>query len=223
MESPVDDFGADAAQHFEEGNESNAALLQLQDAFVSALTSSGVLGKIRAELRATALSLLRGDEALERAAVGDVLRPATLAPTSKVALLLLYDFLQHHHLRQTAGVLEVEGSVHLLSSEQDALFGDLTTLPGEGPLLERLIDAFHSGKCHPQHDAADRAAGSSEKLGDAPPLPTVDAEESGVATAAHPENEDVLRELEAYEPSVAFSDASGTLDSGERCDEVEIV
>jgi hypothetical protein len=237
MQSQGDDFDIEGAQALEEGNESNAALLQLQDAFVSALTSSGALGKIRAELRATALSLLRGDEELQRAAVGDVLKPTSLSTTSKVALLLLYDFLQYHQLRQTAGVLEVEGSVHLLSSEQDALLSDMRALPGDGPLLERLVEFFGRNPMGVPLAAVVSPTGEVVRtLISEEPRAEVTRDASSPAsnslssslkkiattTVVLPENEDVRREYDVYEPSIAFSDVDGALDDGEhQYDEVE--
>lgn len=232
MQSQIDDFDVEGAQHLEEGNESNAALLQLQDAFVSALTSSGALGKIRAELRATALSLIRGDEDLQRAAVGDALKPASLSTASKISLLLVFDFLQHHQLRQTAGVLEVEGGVHLLSNEQDALLGDLQALPGKGPLLERLVESFDKsqvagpsfvGQSKSSHDdrKSNDLAASHEKKVEASKPPSTSVEQTTMVSIVLPDNKDVLREYEAYEASVAFSDVDGALDTEQECDEVE--
>ncbi|KPI86881.1 hypothetical protein ABL78_4071 [Leptomonas seymouri] len=231
----MDDFDVDGAQHLDNGNESNAALLQLQDAFVSALTSSGALGKIRAELRATALSLLRGDDELQRAAVGDVLKCASLPVASKISLLLFYDFLQHHHLRQTTGVLEVEGSVHLLLGEQDALLGDLRALPGDGPLLERLVESFNKGHTRASSENDKSAGGavsgapqqSSEQNipASAPASNSLSASfmKTTASPAFLPESEDVLREYYMYEPSLAFSDVDGVLDSEQQCDELEDV
>ncbi|KPA76870.1 hypothetical protein ABB37_07663 [Leptomonas pyrrhocoris] len=231
----MDDFDTDGAQHLENGHESNAALLQLQDAFVSALTSSGALGKIRAQLRATALSLLRGDDDLQRAAVGDVLKPASLSAASKISLLLLYDFLQFHHLRETAGVLEVEGSVHLLSGEQDTLLGGLRTLPGEGPLLERLVESCEKGHVPPFLEKGSLSGGvvpdARSRLTE-PNIESPSLASSSISTAfkktttttvALPENEDVLREYQAYEPSITFSDVDGVLEDERQCDEAEDV
>ncbi|KAG5494967.1 hypothetical protein JKF63_02019 [Porcisia hertigi] len=227
----MDEYGVDEAPQVE-GSESNAALMQLQDAFVSALTASGTLGKIRAQLRATALALLRGDDDLQNAAVGSFIRPLTLTTHAKVSLLLLYDFLEHHHLRQTAGVFDVESSVHLLLEERTSLLAELARLPGEGSLLERLLQS---------HEQATQVSSASPPHVSTPP--TASKETSGIsavesstspvcfesslgalekaAPAAQPEDADVQYELNKYEDSIPFSDADGTIDANMQCDEVE--
>ncbi|CAJ1011546.1 hypothetical protein Q4I28_006859 [Leishmania naiffi] len=228
----MDEFRADDTTELEEGNESNTTLLQLQDAFVSALTASGTLGKIRAQLRATALALIRGDEDLQNAAVGPFIRPLTLTTPTKVSLLLLYDFLQHHHLQQTAGVLDVEGSVHLLLNERSVLLGDLARLPGDGSLLERLVQSYEPASQasiagHSNTHATltpSKAAGALAAM-EQQAFPLISSsgpvtEEETVAVAqAH--DADVLYELEKYEDSIPFSDTEGTIDASMQCEEVE--
>lgn len=236
----MDDYEAEDTTQLEEGNESNAALLQLQDAFVSALTASGALGKIRAQLRATALALTRGDDDLMQAAVGPVTRPLSLPPSAKVSLLLLYDFLQHHQLSQTAGVLEVEAGVHLLLNERASLLGDLADTPGSGSLLERVVQSYST---HPRTSSPEppqgrhvtngaltvanaSPAGPSTKGDAAVTSPAArepegeDGDEDAIA-AVLPADMDVQHELDRYEDSIPFSDTDGNLDAVAPCDEVE--
>ncbi|KAG5493426.1 hypothetical protein JIQ42_01792 [Leishmania sp. Namibia] len=229
----MDEFRADDATQLE-GNESNTALLQLQDAFVSALTASGTLGKIRAQLRATALALIRGDEDLQNAAVGPFIRPLSLTTPAKVSLLLLHDFLQHHHLQQTAGVLDVESGVHLLFHERSALLGDLTHLPGDGSLLERLVRSFETARPLAGADPSRAPVVLNgpqlmssfvvvESL--ASPFSSSSSSAAGeqAAATAQPEDPDVEYELDKYEDSIPFSDTDGTIEANMQCDEVELL
>ncbi|KAG5469265.1 hypothetical protein LSCM1_02480 [Leishmania martiniquensis] len=228
----MDEFRVNDTTQLEEGNESNAALLQLQDAFVSALTASGTLGKIRAQLRATALALIRGDEDLQDAAVGPFMRPRTLTAPAKVSLLLLYDFLQHHHLQQTAGVLDVESGVHLLFHERSTLLGSLIELPGDGSLLERLVQSYEIGI----PVAGPRSSNAPAAPPRTPLTASLVAAEAGAsrysfssssvageeaAAAAQPGDPDVEYELDRYEDSIPFSDTEGTIDASMQCNEVE--
>ncbi|CBZ29799.1 conserved hypothetical protein [Leishmania mexicana MHOM/GT/2001/U1103] len=228
----MDDFRPDDTTQIEEVSESNAALLQLQDAFVSALTASGTLGKIRAQLRATALALIRGDDELQNAAVGPFIRPLTLTTHAKVSLLLLYDFLQHYHLQQTAGVFDVESGVHLLFNERSVLLGDLARLPGDGPLLERLVRLHEPGRQIPGAGPSNATvvpttsqATASIPTAKPPASPVASASSSAseehTATMASPQDADVQYELDRYEDSIPFSDTEGTIDGNVHCDEVD--
>ncbi|GET91743.1 hypothetical protein, conserved [Leishmania tarentolae] len=232
LQDDMDEFRAGGATHIEEGSEANAALLQLQDAFVSALTASGTLGKIRAQLRASALALIRGDDELQNAAVGPFIRPATLNTHAKVSLLLLYDFLQHYHLQQTAGVLDVESSVHLLVNERATLLGELAQLPGDGPLLERLLRLYEPPTKMPDTEPPNASAvpiASKATPGvpaaETPALTvactTSSASDEETTALAEPHDADVLYELDKYEDSIPFSDTEGPLDAAFQCDEVE--
>ncbi|KAK7197285.1 hypothetical protein NESM_000675200 [Novymonas esmeraldas] len=225
----MDEYGTEDVNQIEDGNESNAALLQLQDAFVNALTASGALGKIRAQLRASALALIRGDDDLQDAAVGPVVRPMALSSGAKVSLLLLYDFLQHHHLHQTAGVLEVEGSMHLLSNERASLLGGLAQLPGDGSLLERLLQSHEADKEKgrivnpPSTTTAAAAAAPSPPEGPAAADLSVSrsaTEDAGLA-GPPPDDADVLYELERYDDSIPFSDTDTPIDAHDACDELD--
>ncbi|CAJ1991962.1 hypothetical protein conserved [Leishmania donovani] len=228
----MDEFRPDDTTQIEEGSESNAALLQLQDALVSALTASGALGKIRAQLRATALALIRGDDELQNAAVGPFIRPLTLTTHAKVCLLLLHDFLQHYHLQQTAGVLDVESSLHLLFNERSALLGDLARLPGDGSLLERLVQLYEPTRQIPGVGSSNATAVTTASQATVsipaakPPASPVASSSSSASqeqtvALAQPQDADVQYELDRYEDSIPFSDAEGTMDGYAHCEEVE--
>lgn len=105
----------DIDSSIDEPDEEAMQLLELKDAFVGALTANGVLGKIKAQLRASAVSLLRGDPTLAEAAVGRTTAPDRLSLESGVVLLLIHQFLLQHNMTATAGVFEAEGAVREVS------------------------------------------------------------------------------------------------------------
>ncbi|EKF27883.1 hypothetical protein MOQ_008384 [Trypanosoma cruzi marinkellei] len=124
----------------EDVNEINTTLLELQDAFATALRNAGVLGKLRAQLRAAAISVIRGDPYLRTAAVGKTILPAALSPEGRVALLLIEEFARVHGLQQTLGVFEEESNLSLVGELErntaQRLRGSL-----ESSALEQLIAA----------------------------------------------------------------------------------
>ncbi|RNF10465.1 hypothetical protein TraAM80_01511 [Trypanosoma rangeli] len=102
----------------EDTNEINTTLLELQGAFAEALRNAGVLGKLRAQLRAAAISVIRGDPHLRTAAVGKTILPGDLLPEGRVALLLIQDFARMHGLQQTLGVFEEESNLSLVGESE---------------------------------------------------------------------------------------------------------
>ncbi|ESL06620.1 hypothetical protein TRSC58_05703 [Trypanosoma rangeli SC58] len=102
----------------EDTNEINTTLLELQGAFAEALRNAGVLGKLRAQLRAAAISVIRGDPHLCTAAVGKTMVPGDLSPEGRVALLLIQDFARMHGLQQTLGVFEEESNLSLVGESE---------------------------------------------------------------------------------------------------------
>lgn len=115
-----DDINNTAVDDDDEG----AQLNELKDAFVHALTANGVLGKIKAQLRASAVGLLRGDPDLEHTAVGRTLSIPKLSLESKVTLLLIHQFLLEHNMTATAGVFEAEGSLQEVGRDVEGLVKD---------------------------------------------------------------------------------------------------
>ncbi|ORC91114.1 uncharacterized protein TM35_000061190 [Trypanosoma theileri] len=137
----------------EDVNEINTTLLELQDALTAALRETGVLGKLRAQLRASAISVVRGDSHLRDAAVssaGKIMQPASLSLEARVALLLMEDFMRVHGLLHTIGVFEAESNVCLIGETERATMKEMQSLQqqqqqqqqqssGEKSILEKLI------------------------------------------------------------------------------------
>lgn len=147
---------SDMDSSLDEQDEQSLQLLELKDAFVSALTANGVLGKIKAQLRASAVSLLRGDPTLAEAAVGRTTAPDHHSLESGVVLLLIHQFLLQHNMTATAGVFEAEGAVREVSrAARDVVerrFAGRTEEPAgatvlEEPVLTTLVrDALLAGE-----------------------------------------------------------------------------
>lgn len=202
------------------GSEINSQLLDLQDAFVHAMTVSGTLGKLRAQLRAAAIGLLRGDSALQRSAVGEPICVPELPLASRVALLLVQDFLQSRSLNHTLGIFEAEGSPGLTGGDaKEAIHRLLEDVNPEGSMLERLISAtLQSGL------ASVATASPGLLTTPCPPTPSPETQDMGsVSTSDLLVVAPVVAEaLAEYEPSVSFSDSGGRLDEG-LYDEIEIL
>lgn len=234
MSEPLLSPEAEHSGNVDDGNEANTQLLELQDALMHALSMSGALGKLRAQLRATAIGLFRGDADLQHAAVGSTMSPGELPVESRLTLLLLHDFLQERGLEATAGVLEAESGMRIPASEErDALLGQFSPLPGQGTLLERVVhyavnasnDGTHSGR--PLPATASGLAAVSSTFGQPRPVDSVGMADVsstmvgwGTAPEVAPEDADVAEGLENYENSIDFDDVEGTIDVAEY-DEVE--
>lgn len=208
-----------------DGSDSNTAMLQLQESFVNALTACGALGKIRAQLRATALALMRGDTDLQGAAIGDAISPLTMSTTSKVALLLMYDFLQSHGFTQTAGVLEVEGTIQLLAGEEAGIVEGIRDLGSGGSAMDQLIEYWlrtrnmgldREDQGHSSiHSSRTESPGRTDSIG----APKGGRAQDSIVVSV-PQDIDILNILDAYEDSIPFSDREGDLDDM-NCDEIE--
>lgn len=81
-------------------------MVNLQAAFVEALIRQGIMGKVRAQLRAATVGLIRG----ESAAAASSNRPE-LDPATKLSYVLVSDFLQKTGLMQSHGVFEEEANL----------------------------------------------------------------------------------------------------------------
>eukprot|EP00796_Vickermania_ingenoplastis_P004150 gene4150-2992_t len=198
-----------------EEEEESMHLVELKDAFTSALTANGVLGKIKAQLRASAVSLLRGDPELAAAAVGRTMAPDRMALESKVALLLIRQFLVSHDMSATAGVFEAESSLTEVGTDAQDLFGRLFARGADDcPLTALVREAIQN----PDGPAVTRAnsgtslapvqAAKPEAEVEAAPAPNPNAEQLDLL-ASVPE---VATVLEGLHDSFSFSDTEGALD-----------
>ncbi|CCW66116.1 unnamed protein product [Phytomonas sp. Hart1] len=199
------------------GNEANTQLLELQEGFMKVLTNTGLLGKLKAQLRAVALALLRGDPNLSLAAVGPTNSFAQASIETQIALLIINDFLAINHLTQTAGVLEVEAGTSFRSNRvEDQVKRSIATLSGEGTMLERLIHlAIHRDHVSESH----LSALPSVALANPEPKPMsplmrdeipVDVEENP-KTLLEPIDSKIHYELMQYEESIPYSDVEECL------------
>lgn len=98
-------------------DESTAKLIALKKALVCVLCSNGILGKVKAQLRASAVSCLRGNPALADAAVGKTIDMNRVPIASQIVLVLIHQFLIAHDMNITAGVFEAEGSLDQIDAE----------------------------------------------------------------------------------------------------------
>lgn len=232
----------------EDGNEANSQLLELQDAFVQTLSASGALGKIRAELRATALSLLRADPSMKLAAVGATHSLVDMPLESQVTLLLVDDFLRQKSYRQSAGVYSAEAGPGFASDEAHDVLRErfYSESRAEGSrsdetLLERIVKAALTTPPNPQSErppptgtvAPPQVAGPSAAF-----LPANDVghnEQGSADSSPMPhsgtldnQSDAVLQDagvqhyLEHYEESLPFSDSDRAF-SGDDFDEIEIL
>lgn len=228
----------------DDNNEVNSHLLELQDALVQALSACGALGKIRAQLRAAAIGLLRADPELQMAAVGQTHPLPGMPLLTQVSLLLIEDFLNQLALRETAGVFLAEAGAGFASDEahaalQQGIRGQLahTETAGKGSLLEALVasalraeptaaaslPAKENGLVTPAVQASRADAGDLPK-----PLPTAPADARATEHREHVGDGDaqlgsgVRQLLDKYEESVPYSDADGPLDE-DVFDEVEVL
>lgn len=97
--------------------EDEEKMQDLKNALAGALAANGVLGKIRAQLRASAVSLLRSDPGLKEAAVGSTVEMKKLPLETQVAFLLIHEFLSHHKMDTTAGIFAEEGAISEVNVE----------------------------------------------------------------------------------------------------------
>ncbi|CCW63030.1 unnamed protein product [Phytomonas sp. EM1] len=194
------------------GNEANTQLLELQGAFIDALTNMGLMGKLKAQLRAVALALLRGDPNLSLAAVGPTKSFVHAPIETQISLLLINDFLTNNHLTQTAGVLEVEAGISSCSScAEEQMRSSIGTLSGDGTMLERLIHFAINGNHTPNSHLSASPQAALVNSEPEPMLPStrdktsVDTEEAQ-ETLLELCNPRLHDEINQYEKSISYSD-----------------
>ncbi|CAD2217867.1 hypothetical protein AGDE_07497 [Angomonas deanei] len=189
--------------HLEDENDANAQLIELQDSFVNALTHSGALGKLRAQLRAAALSLLRGDSEMHEATVGKGLNPFDLSPSCKLTLLLIQNFLLEKGLTETASILEAEASLKFISGDDASVAEELISKSNENTLEQLISDGLQA-----------REGGitvAKKKTDEGAESPTGGLSETPLE---EPSNMETYRALSEYEPSIDFSDEEGAIPEG---------
>ncbi|EPY24242.1 hypothetical protein STCU_04860 [Strigomonas culicis] len=204
----------DPTQIEEDGNEANTQLLELQDAVVNALTASGILGRLRAQLRASTLGLLKGDKGLIEASVGKAVPLAALTLEHRVVLLLIKDFFEKGGYTETLGMFEAESNVRLLGEEEEHAARTVAShFEPEESILEQLLV---SSMRDPEGLSRAKTASTVAPDQDGNVNDEVDA------VSEEPSDVDVTRGLQGYEPSLDFSDGDGPIDTL-RMDEIETV
>lgn len=116
----------------------------MQEAFLDALVATGVLGKVKAQLRAAAVGIVRDDAARINASSPND-HPSRMSEPSKIALLLVHDFLQCMNYNLTEGVFAEEASVADLDGMDPAEPLGLATVSERKPLLVTLVEERLSG------------------------------------------------------------------------------
>nr|CCC90715.1 conserved hypothetical protein [Trypanosoma congolense IL3000] len=150
-------------------NEINTTLLGMQQAFANAMRKSGVMGKMRAQLRAAAIGVIRADPCLRHAAVGDVLRPEDLPLEGRVALLLIDDFIRVHGLNLMGGVFEEECNISLMGeAERSIVEKQRVQRQGQADCKSSLLEMLIAGTLDPRDykiEEQDTPAESSHSTG----------------------------------------------------------
>ncbi|CBH11423.1 hypothetical protein, conserved [Trypanosoma brucei gambiense DAL972] len=212
-------------------NEINTTLLGLQQAFAAAMRESGVMGKMRAQLRAAAIGVIRADPCLRDSALGTVLQPAELPLEGRVALLLIEDFLRTHGLKLAGGVFEEECNISMVGeAERHIVEQQRQYQPNQGTprssllesLLARVIDPRECQQLQQQKTGAAPIAHALPHLGQSvAPSPAAatstthtvkrerrrPAAELSVPLEVQGRSE-ITAWLKEYEDSVDFSDSS---------------
>lgn len=208
----------------QDDQEVNTHVLELQDALLSALSASGALGKIRAQVRASTLSLLRGDPALQEAAIGKT-GSQSVSAESKIAMMLVQDFLKTHLLDEAAGVLAAEAG-NTFSLDDTSALARYQSLPGSGSMLERLVHHGMKGSEVNEMRTSLAAPVETEKNKDSntetrdePALSQDGAGTRTVEDLERPSQADntppsaaIAKALRDYDSSIDFSDDSGEVD-----------
>ncbi|KAH8607199.1 hypothetical protein ERJ75_001452600 [Trypanosoma vivax] len=216
----------------EDVNEINSTLFALQDSLTCALREYGVLGKLRAQLRASVMSIMRVDPDLRGAVVGDVMRPCDIPLERRIALLLIHDFVRVHGLKLTASVFEEEANLEMVNKEEcTALLGHEGLRRGGAPsAIEAVIVRAIGGDVAADHGVftSSPVPPSPAPPGNTAPIqPAVRRDEDEKASCDTAERVEYSEQVEdgeddlkillhagvaaglnEYEDSVAFSDAS---------------
>lgn len=133
------------------------SLVDLKEAIMCALSADGTLGKLKAQLRAAAVGILRNKPALGEAAVGKTVAIGALSLETQVAFLLIHEFLLAHSMNVSAGLFEEECTLSEVSEE--ALNMTQTLCSGSSDSLGKKIPT----------PPGDKKNGRTDSLGDALP------------------------------------------------------
>lgn len=101
--------------------EHRKSFMTLKMALMVELCNNGVLGKLKAQLRASAVSSLRGKTELADAAVGKTINVNNFSQETKIVLLLIREFLIAHDINITAGIFEEECSLAAIDDESQTI------------------------------------------------------------------------------------------------------
>ncbi|CUG92335.1 Hypothetical protein, putative [Bodo saltans] len=94
----------------------NTQLADVHNEFMTALVNTGLLGKLRAQLRAAAVAIIDDDKVALRTLGSHNMKTAT--DRSKIALLLIEDFLQSNTMKHSLGVFVEESNVGSVKAEE---------------------------------------------------------------------------------------------------------
>ncbi|KAH9584025.1 hypothetical protein LSM04_001311 [Trypanosoma melophagium] len=207
----------------EDVNEINTTLLELQDALTAALRETGVLGKLRAQLRAAAVSVVRGDPHLREAAVsaGKIMQinDKQISLEGRLALLMMEDFMRVHGMLHSLGVLAAESNVSMVGETERTTLQQMRTRlfnkednnnNNNMSILERLI----ANTLQRDKPVVRSASTGSSSISLTPPEQSKEIEEEEEIDEKKekekeiPHNVEIITELQEYDDSVDFSDVS---------------
>jgi hypothetical protein len=187
----------------------NTQLADVHNEFMTALVNSGLLGKLRAQLRAAAVAIIDDDKVALRALGSQNMKSAT--DRSKIALLLIEDFMQANMMKHSLGVFTEESSVgSVTSGEREQLLGPIqqkasgAIAPQSSSLLETLIGLALAPPSQPSAPSLVAAAAAA-------PQPAASSQR-----APSPDIEYTATAAKKEAPLTATTSVGGTSSAGSR-------
>ena len=129
------------AQNAEDDVTCRAEMSELQQSLVTALTASGVLGKLRAQLRLASLAIIRDDSTALETVFPARMPLQQLTAEQRIGLLIVDEFLASLNLTLTQGTFEEEASIAAVRASQPAGFDRMPKSATGQTMLQSLIGA----------------------------------------------------------------------------------
>jgi hypothetical protein len=157
-----------------------AEFAELQRSLVTALTASGALGKLRAQLRLASLAVLRDDAHSLDAVVPSRLNLQQLSPGQRLGLLLVDEFLSSLNLSLTKGILEEEAAIGAIRASNPPGLDRMPQTDNAPALLALIAGALGPVEKEPlsREDPTDWSSSGKQRA----PSPSV--ERSAASTAS---------------------------------------
>uniref|UniRef100_H3C715 FGFR1 oncogene partner (FOP) N-terminal dimerisation domain-containing protein n=1 Tax=Tetraodon nigroviridis TaxID=99883 RepID=H3C715_TETNG len=180
---------------------------ELRDLLVQSLEKSGIMNKLKAEMRAAVFLAMEEQDKLEKRTpvINENLKRCLSTEDGQLVVSLILDFLQVFHLDFTLSVFRPEINSGNGLDGRDAVCRQLRLSPSEGsrssPLLLELIRRIRQ---EANQDVLRSEVGSEEQSGSAGPskvLSCPDQSGGGAAAAARPEQHQELDLQEDHQDS----------------------